>query len=405
MSRNNDVFQVLVTKGNQAILAAGAKATTLAPGQLGVFNYESGLSIDGTAKDRKFYIAVGVDTDGDAVTDDIQKSAGSHIQNKGVKYFSFRPHTPGREQITKFSGYTAECETEYGIKLELRNQEIYRTQGYNQFTKTYTTVTGACSAFETASPSGDANEITKQLKIQINNDPNGLVKAAALARQALTIVTHGTSANYASGAVMTDADVQALIAFNAIQATPATYVYTDLQLTTVTQKVKDFSSINLMYFYPRETVVIPSLVAGLVNNCVVAVTQTQVFEEGSGHDIKQLEYEALGWKDSPYRLSTLNGTSDDKFYNTVATTKYDQFAITYDEYSEGGWDQYFNNQASIVAIPGPDTVTRNGFATLMDALLLGTGFDALADDAAASNVNPLTVEQTTTRVLATDGLA
>lgn len=395
MSRNNDVFQVLVTKGNQATLAADNSVTDLAPGQIGVFDFNTNQSINGSAPVKNFYLAVGLDLDGDTVTDDIAKSAGSHAQSKNIAYYSYRPHTPGQPLKTVLKGYTAECETEYGIKLELRNQEIYRTQGYNQFTKTFSIVTSCCAGCEPTCPSGDANEITKQLKANINNDPSGLITAEAIARQDLTILTHGTSADYAIGDVVSDADVEALFVYNAAQADVADYVYTDLEITTVTQKINNFCDVNLQYFYPRETIAIMTKIGGFKCNGEVEVSQEAVFEEGAGYDVKQLEYEAKGWKESPYRLSTLNGVADYKQYNADQTVKYDVFALTYDQFSIGAWLEYYNNQATIIAVPATDTVTRNALATILDGLLIGQGFDALADDAAAANVGPNVIERTT----------
>lgn len=405
MSRNNDVFQVLVTKDNQALAAAGTSVADLSPGQIGVFDFNSNLAVDGTTQVKNFYLAVGLDTDGDGVTDDIAKSAGSHIQNRNIRYYSFKPHSAGQPLQVALTGYTADCETEYGIKLELRNQEIYRTQGYNQFTKTYSIVTSCCDGCDPTCPSGDANEITKQLKENINNDPAGLVVAEATARQALTAATHGTSVDYAAGDVMTDADVDALMAFNAEQADPSTYVYTDLLITTVTQKIHAFCDVNLMYFYPRETFANITKIAGFKCNGTVETVQELAFEEGSGYDVKQQEYFAKGWTESPYRVSTLNGVADYKTYNAVATEKYDIFALTYDQFSVGAWLEYLNNEATIIAVPEADTVTRDALAGVLDLLLEGHGFDELADDAAASDVDPEVVEQVVDKTEATDGIA
>ena len=63
MSRNNDVFHLLVTKGNQEVLAKDKKVTELLPGQIGIFNYDTNLSFDATVATapRNFYLAVGVD--------------------------------------------------------------------------------------------------------------------------------------------------------------------------------------------------------------------------------------------------------------------------------------------------------------------------------------------------------
>ena len=215
MSVQNDVCKVLVTTGNQAVLAAAGSVTDLAPGQIGVFDANTNVSIDGSGANRDFYLAVGLDLDGDAVTDDIMKSSGSHIQNKNIKYYSFRPHTPGNPMIAKVGDYLAECETEYAVKFEFRNQEIYANQGFNQFTKTFNMVTGCCTKCDTGCNTADPNEITQGLKLAINVDETGMIVARAIARSITTIVLHGTSADYAIGDVMTDADVAQLIIFNA----------------------------------------------------------------------------------------------------------------------------------------------------------------------------------------------
>jgi hypothetical protein len=408
MSRNNDVLKVLVSKGNQALLAAGSKPTALAVGQIGFFDSNTGLSVTSGTNVRNFYLGVGLDLDGDTVLDNVAKSSGSSIQSKNIRYASVRPYTPGRPQVVKLADYLAEGATEYGIKLELRNQEIYRTQGYNQFSETYITKTPDASTCSTLCPSSDANLVTKDLKFQINSDPTGLVIANALSRQIIPDTVPGFPVAVAAGVVLTDAQVDALIAFNKTQTLTSAYLYTDLQITTVTQKAKDFGSINLMYFYPRETVVIASPVIGFQSNGTLTIIQTPIFEEGSGYDIKQLEYKAFGWVDSPYRLSTLNGVADDITYNASKSEKYTQYALTYDEMSEGGWEQFYSNEATIVAIPNGDTVTAAAFATALDTFLAGKGFDAIADDfggAAAFGASATNQETTSAQTVATDGLS
>ena len=406
MSRNNDVFHLLVTKGNQAVLAKDKKVTELLPGQIGIFNYDTNLSFDATvtAAPKNFYLAVGIDA-GNGTTGDIIKSAGSHVQGKNIAFYSFRPYTPGRPMKVLLKDYVANCETEYGVKLELRNQEIYRTQGYNQFTKTYMMKTSCCDGCEPTCPSGDANEITKQLLINILNDPSGLVTARAVARQALTAATHGVSANIAKGGVVSNADLKAIMAYNASQTNPANFVYTDLEIETVTQTIQDFSAVSLNYMYPRQTVAILTKVGDFKCTGSVETTQTAVFEEGAGIDIKQLEYQAKGWTESPYRVSTVNGVADNRIYITDASSKYDVFALTYDQFSLGGWLEYFHNQASIIAIPTADTVTRNGLAAILDKVAVAQSFEPLADDAAAAVVDSTVIEKTTDKSVTTDGIS
>ena len=392
MARNNDVFQVLVTSGNYEVLLVGKKVADLNPGQIGVFDANTNLAIDGTLGNRNFYLAVGLDLNGDGVTDEVAKSTGSHIQKKNIQFYSFRPHTPGRPMKVVLKDYTADCETEYGIKLELRNQEIYRSQGYNQFTKTYSIVTGCCDGCEPTCPSGDANEITKLLFINISNDPTGLVKANILPRGDVSAA--GVVPNPSTGH-LTLADIETIMAFNATQPDPSTFVYTDLEIETVTQAINNFCSVNLKYFYPRETVVIATKIAGFKCNGTLEVTQNAAFEEGNGYDIKQLEYEAKGWKESPYRLSTLNGVADERVFNTDVKTKYDQLALTHDQFSQGAWLEYFTNQATLVAIPATDTDTRGSLIAVLGNLIQPLGFDALVDDAVNANTDPTVSEPTT----------
>ena len=403
MSRNNDVFHLLVTKGNQAVLAKDKKVTELAPGQIGVFNYDTNLSFDATVATapRNFYLAVGVDA-GNGTTGDIMKSAGSHVQGKNIAFYSFRPHTPGRPMKVLLKDYVANCETEYGVKLELRNQEIYRTQGYNQFTKTYMMKTSCCDGCEPTCPSGDANEITKQLFINISNDPSGLVKANIKPRAGAVLpagVTVDANGN------LTLAQVDTIMAANAAQTDPAKYIYTNLEIETVPQTIQDFCSVSLNYMYPRQTVAILTKVGDFKCSGTVATTQTAVFEEGAGIDVKQLEYQAKGWTESPYRVSTVNGVADNRIYITDASAKYDVFALTYDQFSLGGWLEYFHNQASIIAIPTADATTRNGLAAILDKVAVAQSFEPLADDAAAAVVDPTVIEKTTDKSVTTDGIS
>ena len=405
MSRNNDVFHLLVTKGNQAVLAKDKKVTELAPGQIGVFNYDTNLSI--AAADpapKNFYMAVGVDA-GDGTTGDIMKSAGSHVQGKNIAFYSFRPYTPGRPMKVVLKNFTANCDTQYGVKIELRNQDIYMTQGYVQFTKTYAMKTSCCKDCVPTCPSGDANEITKQLLINVANDPTKLVKARALARQPLVVATHGVSKAYAKGDVVTDADLTAIMVFNKTKTAIADMVFTDIEFETVGSKANDFNSVNLDYKGTRQTVAIITKVDGFECTGVVETTQTAVFEEGAGYDLKQMEYFTKGWTESPYRVSTVNSLADNRTFNTDAAQKYDVFALTYDQFSLGGWKEYFHNQASVLAIPTADATTRAGIVAILDKVAVAQAFEPLADDSAAAVASPTTVERTTDKTPATDGIS
>ena len=157
--------------------------------------------------------------------------------------------------------------------------------------------------------------------------------------------------------------------------------------------------------YPRQTVAILTKVGDFKCTGSVETTQTAVFEEGAGIDIKQLEYQAKGWTESPYRVSTVNGVADNRIYITDASSKYDVFALTYDQFSLGGWLEYFHNQASIIAIPTEDTVTTNDLVAILDKVAVAQSFEPLADDSAVAIADPTVIEKITDKTVETDGIS
>lgn len=383
MSRNNDVFRVLVASGNAAVLAADSKPSDLAVGQLGVFDAKTNLAIDGTVQVNDFYIALGLDN-GSGSLGDIYKSAGSLIQRRNIRTTDLKTPVASVPMVVNLVNYTANCNTEYGVKLELKNQEIFRTQGFNQFTKSFFIKTACCNGCTETCPSGDSNEITKLLKLAINNDPSGLLTAKAIARNTLTkatidAVTTGVfSANIAIGAEVSDADLLVLMEYNSLTADTANWLYTDLQITTVTAAINSFASINLKYFYPRENFMSLSKIEGFDCNGSVVVAQAPVYEQGSGYDVQQLEFQAQGHSGvlSPYRLSTLNGVAKEGLAPmAVATTKYTQFVLAYDQFSVGAWLEYLSNIATIIEVPSTSTVTINSLKLVLTGLLFPDGID------------------------------
>ena len=398
-NRNNDVFQVLVTKGNLAVLGAGADISTLAIGQLGAFDANTNVSIGAATNPipRDFYLAVGVDKSGSGVLEDIRTSAGQMIQRKGITAYSFEPHSAGRPKIVKVAGYTVLGDTDYGIKVEFRNSRISRIIGQNTFSKSFVvrTPTGAT----------DPNVLTKLMVAEIGLDVSGMLVAKVTTRKALTIATHGVSAEYAIGATITSADLDQLIIFNA-GAIDANKVYTDFTLQSTAIKVPATFLVNLGYHKLLETNLGVAAVEGFTSSTIVSTVQEIAYEEGSGTNVKQKEYHSSSFNGSgPYVLSETTGMAIGNIhYLAVDATKYDQFALEYFMKSESGWLEYENTLSTFIAVPATETVTRVSVATLLDALVSGGAFEPLADDAAAANVGPTVVEADPAST-AVDGIA
>lgn len=370
MATTNPVFQVLVTKGNLAPLAAGQKVDALAPGQIGVFNYHTNLSVDGTVLPdvRDTYIAVGIDRDNDGVTDDIVKSAGQVIQRKNITGYNAKCYSPALPKVVEITGFTAKCETEYGIKVEVRNQLGYLTNGYNQIAKTFVIKTGCCAdGCEPCQP-GDCNEIAIELSKSVNADPEKLLIAELI---------DGPGGDVVEDPVAWAADPENADACLGIR------------ITTVPLAVRKFCSVNLGYFNPRSTDIVVSLVTGFECNGVVTTTQELKNEEGAGYDIAQLEFEAGGWngKPGPYRVSSLIGVPTNSFESYVDQAgQYLELDLLYDQFSVGGWLEYLNNLNTTIAIPCADSTTKTGLFTILDRIFGGVaGFGPLADDVAPCN--------------------
>ena len=375
MSRNNDVFQVLVTKGNQAVLPAGNEVTDLLPGQAGVFSFESNLSIDGTVPTRNFYVAVGLDEDGDGVTDNIRKSAGSHIQTRNIAFYSYRPFEAGRPMILEFKDFKTKCGEQYGIAIEFRNQQIYRTQGYVQFKVNYVVEGICCDGCSTGCESGDDNLVAKKLVDAINNDPRGFVKAEMFNTTTNAVVTDYDAFVTANLAVNTDSD-------------PDNDVKLGVRITSIPQKINKYMGIDTKYFHMRETFLVPSKLIGFECNGEFSVKQTAKVTQGLGYDIQYLEYLAGGWNGNPgpYRTYKVNGLAKPITYVAETNTQYGILALTYDQFSIGGWLEYLNNEATIIAIPQTDSVTRTSLLGVIDKLAKLSNFDGLTDDAAGYSV-------------------
>ena len=375
MSRNNDVFQVLVTKGNQAVLAAGNEVTDLLPGQAGVFSFESNLSIDGTVPTRNFYVAVGLDEDGDGVTDNIRKSAGSHIQTRNIAFYSYRPFEAGRPMILEFKDFKTSCGEQYGIAIEFRNQQIYRTQGYVQFKVNYVVEGICCDGCSTGCQSGDDNLVAKKLVDAINNDPRGFVKAEMFNTTTDAVVTDYDAFVAANLAVNTDTDL-------------TNDVKLGIRITSIPQKINKYMEIDTKYFHMRETFLVPSKLIGFECNGEFSVKQTAKVTQGLGYDIQYLEYLAGGWNGNPgpYRTYKVNGLAKPITYVAETNTQYGILALTYDQFSIGGWLEYLNNEATVIAIPQADSVTRASLLGVIDKLAKLSNFDELADDAEGYNV-------------------
>lgn len=360
MSRNvNPITQLLVTDGNQAVAAAGAALSALALHKIGVYNRATNLAIDGTNLNlaKEWYIAVGIDADGDGAVDDVARSAGQSFQLRNLKGYTVRCYTPHREQITDVTLPTANCDTEYGLKVNITMPQSFVMWGYNDLIKNYVYKTSCCEGCDC--PSGDCKEVGEGLRDAINADGDGLLTA---------ILIDPADVADLEAAALSDEDLAAL------EGCPI------IRITTVTTALKAFCGIPYNLTYPNGFAVNVGLGAGFSCGGSVNVAQEMIQEEGSGASLARLKYLAGGWNGNPgpYRITESGVVLGSGEANALLTNE-DYFIInlTGDYAHSSGFLEYENPIETVIAIPCADTTTRDGLLTVLDRL------------AAASNLPPM----------------
>jgi hypothetical protein len=395
MSRINDINKVLPVKAGTTIYAKNQDISGLGEGQVAVFDGSTNKSVDATTsnldKIRDFYVAIGVGTPTGGVIPDIRKSPGLAIQSKNISGYTFQSYSQGRNKILKINpGTQANCDKAFMLKFQFENGQIYRSIGFNQYTKIYNVKTGCCDDCFTCF-SGDTNEVTSLMVQSINADTDKLLTAKAVMTAAtlITDVAAGgvLSKNYSANEVITVyADLLVLAKFNRTVDTVAERFYSYLTVEVSAIAEASFNGINLNYFLTRQTDVKVALADGFSCDKDVTITQELAYEMGSGYDLYQREYHAGGHQGSAYRVSSITGLQKN---DTVAlvekSLKYDLVDLFYDLKFYSLTQEYTPNRQSVtVAFPTANTAARNSFIAIIDAIVAGQGLDPLADDVTAS---------------------
>lgn len=373
----NRVSTIMATKGNQSPVAINKKINELAVGQIGVFNADTNLSLSvasPVSNAKRFYIAIGVDTEGGSTLNDVIKSSGTHINMDEISNISFRCYSPHNPQIIDVVNFVANCQTQYSINIKLNVEAAYVSYGFNLPGKTYNYVTSCCNDCGTGCPSGDCNELALGLVTAINNDKDGLF-AAYLLDYTTTPGSH----------VVVDIDDYESWVTDVANAGKCL----GLRVVTIPTKMYQYlNGINLKYDYPRVPTLYLSLTEGFNCNGEIVYTQDAIHSQGDGYDMKKMESDASGntaTGKSAYRISGLVGVPVFSYVGTVdVNTAYVQYTIESNQSSTNGGIQSttMTPLSTTVVIPCADGTTRTDFIALMDALTAGK-FAALASTNAA----------------------
>jgi len=292
----NPITSVLFPKGD--LLAKGDTIEDLGVGDVGIFNADTNLAIDGTDTGvRSFYIAVGVDTTGDGSVDYIAKSAGESIVTSEVISYEAQCHKECEPYVAEITGVDVICDRDYAIKLSISDPTGFSNYGYQPILKTFVVRSEDCDVCVDCAE-GDCKEVMIQLKNRINEDPEGLFNAQLYA-----------ATDIARATPLDD---------EAVKDLPACPVF---QITGNCGSIKDFCNIPENYTFPRGTKVDISFPLWDRPIPTVEVTQELSYEEVAAFDAKFNEYHAHGYNGSYYR-QTESGVQFGPSYQADLSKKY-----------------------------------------------------------------------------------
>jgi hypothetical protein len=394
--RINDINTVIPAKTGVAFKAKNGVISSLLDGQVGIFDAATQTSVDATSTSlsaiKEFTVVRGVGTPSGGIVPDIRKSAGIGIQTRNIQGYTYQSYSASRNKIVKIDpGTSANCEKDFLIKVEFQNGQIYRTQGFNAFTKIFSVRTSCCDDCFTCF-SGDTNEVTSLMVQAINADKDGLLLAVAVMKQnvLITDVAAGgvLSRNYVAGdEIAVYADLLVLAKFNRTVDTIAERFYSYINIESQTTAVANYLGINLNYFLTRQTDIKVVYADGFSCDKDITTSQEMAYEMGSGYDLGEREYEASGHQASgPYRVSSITGLANKDLVRLVdGAARYDVIQLHYANSSFSENREYAPmGQRVTVAFPVADTTARNAFIATLDAIVAGQGFSPLTDDVTAS---------------------
>ena len=353
--RHNDVPEILFPT-NATALVAGKEVTDLLPGQVGIFSENTGKSI--AEPTENFFIALGLDKDGDGVTDDIRKSAGRNIQPGNILYATRQDYVAPVDQVATITDITVNCGNAFGIKVEARNEQIYNVQGTVQYRQSFVAQAEKCDSCAD-NPCEEANvaKLVQDIVLQakLSGDPFYKVEAIDLA-----------------GAVLDEAAVQAAVDATDALADKSTQVKIGLQVTAIATKVQQFANVNLDYVAARQTQVLVSVVGDLTNKAKVAEKTALVYEQGTGYDVRELEFQTVGFREGntgAYRIGAITGLPNEVEYESDLKKKYTVFTLAYDHHHRNGsWLQYDNALATYFVLESTDTAGITATQALLEKL-------------------------------------
>ena len=372
--RHNDVPEILFPT-NATIAAVGTEVTALLPGQLGIFSENTGKAI--LKPTENFFIAVGLDNDGDGVTDDVRKSAGRNIQPGNILYATKQDYVAPVNQVVTITDIDVKCGNSFGIKIEARNEQIYNVQGTVQYRESFVAKADNCdSCADNVCEEANIAKLVQDIVLQAKLGKDQFYKVEAID---------------VSGTVLNKVQVAAQVAATDALADKSKQIKIGIRVLAIAGKVQQFANVNLDYVAARQTQVLVSTVGALTNKAVVKEVTALVYEQGTGYDVRELEFQTIGFREGntgAYRIGAITGLPNEVAYESDLKKKYTVFTLAYDhKHRNGSWLQYDNALATYFALENTNTAGITTVNALLSKLVEVKA--NLADDGDLSGVvNP-----------------
>lgn len=352
--RHNDVPEILFPT-NATALVANKEVTDLLPGQVGIFSEDTGKSI--VEPTENFFIAVGLDKNGDGATDDIRKSAGRNIQPGNILYATRQDYVAPVDQVIDIKDIKVMCGDSFGIKIEARNEQIYNVQGTVQYRQSFVAKADNCdSCADNVCEEANIAKLVQDIVLQAKLGKDQFYKVEAID---------------VSGTVLNEVQVAAQVAATDALADKSKQIKIGIRVLAIAGKVQQFANVNLDYVAARQTQVLVSLVG---ENAVGTVsTKTElVYEQGTGYDVRELEFQTIGFREGntgAYRIGAITGLSNEVAYESDLKKKYTVFTLAYDHFHRNGsWLQYDNALATYFVLESTNTAGIEAVQTLLGKL-------------------------------------
>ncbi len=353
--RHNDVPEILFPT-NATALVANKEVTDLLPGQVGIFSEDTGKSI--VEPTENFFIAVGLDKNGDGATDDIRKSAGRNIQPGNILYATRQDYVAPVDQVIDIKDIKVMCGDSFGIKIEARNEQIYNVQGTVQYRQSFVAKAEDCdSCADNVCEEANIAKLVQDIVLQAKLGKDQFYKVEAI---------------NVSGTVLNEAQVAAQVAATDALADRSKQIKIGIRVLALAGKVQQFANVNLDYVAARQTQVLVSTVGALTNKAVVKEVTALVYEQGTGYDVRELEFQTIGFREGntgAYRIGAITGLPNEAAYESDLKKKYTVFTLAYDHnHRNGSWLQYDNALATYFVLESTDTAGIEAVQTLLGKL-------------------------------------